>query len=74
MLCYFDGSNFIFSDGVLNGQILLHPRGNNGFGYDPIFDVNGTTLAEMTLEEKSNISHRKTAAVKLVGKLNDYEV
>ena len=74
VLCYFDGSNFIFSDGVLNGQILLHPRGNNGFGYDPIFDVNGTTLAEMTLEEKSNISHRKTAAVKLVGKLNDYKV
>ena len=47
---------FIFSDGVLNGQILLHPRGNNGFGYDPIFDVNGITLAEMTLKEKSNIN------------------
>ena len=47
------------------------PRGMNGFGYDPIFEVSGKPLAEMTLDEKSNISHRKLAAVELVGKLNE---
>jgi XTP/dITP diphosphohydrolase len=74
VLCYFDGLNFITSEGVLKGNIILEPRGKNGFGYDPIFDVNGKTLAEMTLEEKSNISHRKIAAVKLVGMLNEHKV
>jgi XTP/dITP diphosphohydrolase len=56
---------------LLNGNIIHEPRGDNGFGYDPIFEVNGKTLAEMTLGEKSNISHRKIAAVKLVEKLNE---
>ena len=70
----FDGLNFITSEGVLKGNIILEPRGKNGFGYDPIFDVNGKTLAEMTLEEKSNISHRKIAAVKLVEMLNENKV
>ena len=74
VLCYFDGLNFLTSEGALKGNIILDPRGKNGFGYDPIFDVNGKTLAEMTLEEKSNISHRKIAAVKLVEMLNEYKV
>ena len=74
VLCYFDGLNFLTSEGVLKGNIILDPRGKNGFGYDPIFDVNGKTLAEMTLEEKSNISHRKIAAVKLVEMLNEHKV
>ena len=59
------------SEGILNGKIIFKPRGNNGFGYDPIFEVDGRTLAEMTLEEKSKLSHRKIAAVKLVEKLNE---
>ncbi len=71
ILCYFDGLNFIMSEGILNGKIIFKPRGNNGFGYDPIFEVDGRTLAEMTLEEKSKLSHRKIAAVKLVEKLNE---
>ena len=62
---------FIFSDGILTGKIILSPRGNNGFGYDSIFEVEGKTLAEMTLEEKSQISHRKIATVKLVKLLNE---
>ena len=74
VLCYFDGLNFLTSEGALKGNIILDPRGKNGFGYDPIFDVNGKTLAEMTLEEKSNISHRKIAAVKLVEMLNEHKV
>ena len=55
----------------LNGEILSSPRGENGFGYDPIFEVNGKTLAEMTLEEKSEISHRKNATIKMVELLNE---
>ena len=57
--------------GKIEGTISTKPKGNNGFGYDPIFEVSGKTLAEMTLDEKSNISHRKLAAVKLVEKLNE---
>ena len=71
VLCYFDGLNFIISEGVLEGNIVSEPRGKNGFGYDPIFEVSGKTLGEMTLDEKSNISHRKLAALKLVEKLNE---
>ena len=71
VLCYFDGLNFIISEGVLEGNIVSEPRGKNGFGYDPIFEVSGKTLGEMTLDEKSNISHRKLAAVELGGKLNE---
>ena len=56
---------------IFNVIIIFNPFGNNGFGYDPIFEVDGRTLAEMTLEEKSKLSHRKIAAVKLVEKLNE---
>jgi inosine/xanthosine triphosphate pyrophosphatase family protein len=51
--------------------LYLNQGEKNGFGYDPIFEVNGKTLAEMTLDDKSYISHRKLAAVELVGKLNE---
>lgn len=47
--------------GTIHGSITASPRGNNGFGYDPIVDINGKTLAEMSLEEKSVISHRALA-------------
>jgi XTP/dITP diphosphohydrolase len=44
--------------GELKGDIGFEPRGTGGFGYDPIFYVNGKSLAEMSLEEKNRISHR----------------
>jgi len=47
--------------GTIHGRIIKVPRGRGGFGYDPIFDVDGRTLAELTLEEKSRISHRGLA-------------
>ncbi|WP_254863896.1 XTP/dITP diphosphatase [Halovivax gelatinilyticus] len=40
---------------------LVSPRGDGGFGYDPIFAYNGTTMAEMGTEEKNAISHRGRA-------------
>ncbi|MCC7566211.1 MAG: RdgB/HAM1 family non-canonical purine NTP pyrophosphatase [Methanomicrobiaceae archaeon] len=46
--------------GVLSGSIVS-PRGGGGFGYDPIFEWEGRTLAELPLAEKSRISHRARA-------------
>lgn len=46
--------------GILPGTIVA-PRGEGGFGYDPIFEHAGQTLAEMPLAEKSKISHRARA-------------
>lgn len=48
--------------GELEGMITTAPRGEHGFGYDPVFELfSGRTLAELTLEEKSEISHRARA-------------
>ena len=50
-------------EGICNGIITLSPRGGNGFGYDPIFEVSniGLTFAEMNLDQKKQISHRGKA-------------
>ena len=47
--------------GAVEGEIARQPRGVYGFGYDPVFAVDGRTLGEMTKEEKSEISHRARA-------------
>ena len=46
--------------GTVAGTIVS-PRGDGGFGYDPIFEYNGTTMAEMSTEQKNAISHRGRA-------------
>jgi XTP/dITP diphosphohydrolase len=53
--------------GELNGIIADAPRGNFGFGYDPVFIVEGTykTLAEMLPAEKNVVSHRARALTKI---------
>ena len=55
-------------EGVTEGIIIEAPKGNFGFGYDPIFQPNGfdKTYAEMSLEEKNKISHRAKAFQKLI--------
>ncbi|WEV37900.1 XTP/dITP diphosphatase [Lactobacillus sp. ESL0677] len=55
-------------DGQCAGQILAAPRGEDGFGYDPLFYVpeTGKTFAQMTLDEKNSLSHRGRAIVKLL--------
>jgi XTP/dITP diphosphohydrolase len=50
------------SEGVLNGTILDHERGSNGFGYDSVFLLpDGRTVAELLDEEKNAVSHRSAA-------------
>ena len=59
------------AEGVLEGVITTTPRGANGFGYDPVFEIPeiGRTLAELDGSEKDEISHRARAAMALVEKL-----
>ena len=54
-------------EGIVNGTIIAERRGTSGFGYDPIFIPDGynKTFAEMTLQEKSTLSHRSMAIRKL---------
>ncbi len=54
--------------GVMEGRLVLEPRGSNGFGYDPIFVAEGNTVtnAELTPEQKDQISHRGQAVRAMV--------
>ena len=58
----------LHATGILEGTIAQAPRGNHGFGYDPIFIPKGSnrTLAEMTEAEKNTISHRALALKELM--------
>ncbi len=60
-IAYKDDSGSFTVSGRLDGKIGYEKRGENGFGYDPVFVVNDRTLAEMTSEEKNLISHRGRA-------------
>ena len=60
----------IVADGEWHGEIVLEPRGTNGFGYDPYFlTVFGKTAAEMPAEAKNRVSHRARALAALTAKL-----
>jgi len=61
-----DGKEYFF-EGECKGDISKIPQGNNGFGYDPVFIPTGSakSFAEMTMDEKSAISHRKKAVKKM---------
>ena len=61
-----EGEPFVV-EGVCEGRITRTPRGSGGFGYDPLFLVEGTdkTMAELSEVEKNRISHRARAAEKL---------
>ena len=63
-------------DGIVNGQITESLKGEDGFGYDPIFVPEGydKTFAEMSLESKNQISHRALAVNKLTEFLKKYYV
>ena len=55
-------------EGIVEGTIVHEPKGNKGFGYDPVFIPNGyqKTFAELSSNEKNKISHRANAIEKLV--------
>ncbi|OGP34612.1 MAG: non-canonical purine NTP pyrophosphatase, RdgB/HAM1 family [Deltaproteobacteria bacterium GWC2_65_14] len=59
------------SEGRIEGEIVPVPRGTGGFGYDPVFRVEGSakTMAELTLEEKNRASHRGKAMRGLIEEL-----
>ncbi|MFC6730972.1 RdgB/HAM1 family non-canonical purine NTP pyrophosphatase [Haladaptatus sp. DYSN1] len=63
VVAYYDGERAETFEGSVRGRIVA-PRGEGGFGYDPIFEHNGTTLAEMDVETKNSISHRGRALAK----------
>lgn len=65
------GNDFI---GICEGEIVQEPRGEKGFGYDPIFQPNGynQTFAEISSEEKGKISHRGKAMRQLIAYLETH--
>lgn len=71
VICYINeyGEKHIF-EGVVEGEIGCEAKGTNGFGYDPIFIYNNKTFAEMTSEEKNEVSHRGRATQKLIDYLS----
>jgi len=63
-IAYADSSGIRVFRGTISGT-LVEPRGKKGFGYDPIFEYEGKTLAEFSVDEKSRISHRARALADL---------
>lgn len=59
----------IVAEGVLEGRIIETPRGDSGFGYDPVFEFDGRTLAELEDAEKNALSHRGRALRSLAERL-----
>lgn len=67
-----DGNNTICEKGIIEGYVTEEPRGDNGFGFDEIFELdNGKTLAEISDEEKNKISARKIALDKIKKRLEE---
>lgn len=65
-----NGKNTISAVGEISGKVSEEPIGENGFGFDEIFELpNGKTLAELSAEEKNKISARKIALENLKNKM-----
>lgn len=65
----FPDGNEITAEGACEGKIGYEYKGNNGFGYDPLFMVGDRSFAEFSAEEKDAVSHRGNALKKLQSKL-----
>ncbi len=72
--CAFPNGHTITAEGTCNGAIAYAPMGDGGFGYDPVFLVpeKRKTFAQLTPEEKSEISHRGKALREFAEKLETY--
>ena len=64
----FPGGMGLWSSGTVEGKVITTPRGEGGFGYDPLFIPRGytETMAQLPLDEKNKISHRGQAVRRLV--------
>ncbi|HEX7403562.1 MAG TPA: RdgB/HAM1 family non-canonical purine NTP pyrophosphatase [Usitatibacter sp.] len=73
LLRHADDPTPIVADGTWHGEIVLEPRGTNGFGYDPYFRTRerGLTAAELSAEVKNRVSHRGKALAVLAARLRD---
>ena len=71
-LCYPSGE-CLFFEGRLEGHILRAEQGDGGFGYDPLFQVDGDqrSLAQISIDEKNSISHRGKALKQMISNVND---
>lgn len=74
--CAFPDGKVITTRGTIEGQIGYEEKGENGFGYDPIFFLpeRGCTTAELPPEEKNKISHRGRALTAMYEKLKEEKV
>jgi len=68
VIALIQGGQTTYFEGRINGNITVQPRGASGFGYDPIFVPENyvSTFAQLSAEEKNQISHRALAVKKLV--------
>lgn len=74
VICFYDGSNAEYIEGICEGNIGFEEKGSNGFGYDSIFVPKeyNKTFAEMTSDEKDEISHRGLAIRKFAEYLKSF--
>lgn len=74
MCCVFPNGDVLTSEGICEGTIASAPRGENGFGYDPVFRPEGydRSMAELSMEEKNRISHRGKALRSFLKEWRDY--
>ena len=72
-ITYYENGNYVVGKGEILGRIAEKPRGDNGFGFDEIFELeDGRTFAELSKEEKNQISHRRLALQDLLEKLEHH--
>jgi XTP/dITP diphosphohydrolase len=74
VITFYDNGKYEQFEGLTNGSIDIMERGGNGFGYDSVFIPEGheQTFAEMSFEEKNELSHRKKAIVSFMSFYRKY--
>ncbi len=75
MVLFLGEDRYLVAQETVHGTVTMAPRGDNGFGYDPLFLVPGTgrTIAELPDTEKDRLSHRGRAAMRIIAALESGE-
>lgn len=73
VLCFRTNESIHYFEGTVHGTLRFPPKGNHGFGYDPLFTPEGSnrTFAEMEPREKKELSHRSQAFSKFLSYLSN---